>query len=356
VPLDKIMRWLSPNSRPAANVTQFAFEPEWLGKVGPFKEHHPVFDYFAPFAGSVPVEFEVDFVGTRTAECMLPAFAERSTPEVATTIPGIDEEYFEWIDVLLSAADAAGINQRDSTDSLGSSAPYTMVEVGAGYGRWAVRAALAARSLGITDIRLGLVEAEPAHIAWAREHLSANNISTDHAKIYETAVSDHGGWAEFYVGSPDFSDDTARKWYGQALAHSYEKSSSKADAAAETYYGHPVLTYDSGWKAIRVPKVDIRQILSDFGEIDLLDLDVQGEELRILTAARDALDRQVKRLHIGTHAPNLEDGLRKLLSERGWHLLRDYSCLKTNATPFGEVSFVDGVQSWINPRFRRTPG
>jgi hypothetical protein len=100
-----------------------------------------------------------------------------------------------------------------------------------------------------------------------------------------------------------------------------------------------------------VEKTDIRRILRQYGEIDLLDLDVQGEELKILSAGADLLDRQVKRIHVGTHSPELEEGLRKLFRGRGWHLLRDYGCNKVNPTPFGEVEFVDGVQSWINLRF-----
>ena len=47
----------------------------------------------------------------------------------------------------------------------------------------------------------------------------------------------------------------------------------------------------------------------------------------------------------------IEDGLRDTLRKRGWEGLADYPCLSTAQTPWGNVSFVDGVQSWINRRF-----
>ena len=224
-----------------------------------------------------------------------------------------------------------------------------MVELGAGYGRWAVRAALAARNKGIQQIRIGLAEAEPAHLRFLKRHLLDNNIRPEEAMVHECAVSDENGSVEFYIGSPvDFGKDTPRTWYGHSMSKDYEQVAglpTETTETTETYHDRPVLTYPSGWKAVIVEKTDIRKILCQHEEIDLLDLDVQGEELRTLTASTDLLNRRVKRLHIGTHGPELEEGLRKLLGKRGWLLVRDYGCHKVNLTPFGEVQFVDGVQS-----------
>jgi len=315
------------------------FDPAWLGSIGPFRQHHPVFYEFMPFEGSVPVDLDVDYIGMRTRPDFLPAFISRSTLSIACSIPAVNEEYFEWIDLLLSVREA-----REK---------YTMIELGAGYGRWAVRAALAARKKGIQKIRIGLAEAEPAHVSFLKSHLLDNNIRPEEVMVHECAVSDEIGSVEFYIGSPDdFStENTPRTWYGQSISKDYEQAADLPVVTASTYHGRPVLTYASGWKAIIVEKTNIRTILCQYGDIDLLDLDVQGEELKILTASADLLDCQVKRLHIGTHGPELEEGLRKLLRRRGWLLVRDYGCHKVNPTPFGEVQFVDGVQSWINPRF-----
>jgi FkbM family methyltransferase len=312
------------------------YDPAWLIASGPFRQHHPVFSRFRAFEGPIPNDVEVDFIGMRTRCEFLRVLSPSSN--AGSPVPALNEDYFEWIDLLLSVCDA-----RDR---------YTAVELGAGYGCWGIRAALAARDQGIGKIRIGLVEAEPAHLSFLRQQLSDNAIGPEEVNIHECAVSDEDGAAEFYVGSPtNFGEETPRTWYGQAISKDYERAADLPLETADTYYGHPVLTYASGWKAIAVEKTDIRRILRQYEEIDLLDLDVQGEELKILSAGADLLDRQVKRIHVGTHSPELEEGLRKLFRGRGWHLLRDYGCNKVNPTPFGEVEFVDGVQSWINLRF-----
>jgi hypothetical protein len=152
----------------------------------------------------------------------------------------------------------------------------------------------------------------------------------------------------------DFTGSAARRWYGQSLSKSYETVKSAIEAPEKTYFGRSVVTYASGWKAIKVPTLDIRDLLSTYNQIDLLDLDIQGEEVKILSASGSMIDSRVKRLHVGTHGTNIEAQLRSLLSDRGWLLVRDYKCGSSNKTPFGEIKFVDGVQSWLNPRFGLT--
>ena len=157
-------------------------------------QHHPVFSNFAPYAGSIEQGFQIDFVGAKTRCEFQSGAVVMPTHTVQTQYAPIDEEYFEWIDILESV-----ISAKQS---------YTIIELGAGYGRWAVRAACAIN--GITD--------------------------------------------------------------------------------------------------------------------------------------------KVTRRHIGTHDHDIERGLRKLLGGHGWHCNADYKCLSVNETPWGPVSFVDGVQSWVNPR------
>jgi hypothetical protein len=84
--------------------------------------------------------------------------------------------------------------------------------------------------------------------------------------------------------------------------------------------------------------------------VDLIDLDIEGQELVTLTAAVADLDAKVKRLHIGTHGVEIEAGLRQLFSDHGWRCLADYSLQKTSETPWGVIAFDNGVQSWVNPR------
>jgi hypothetical protein len=82
-------------------------------------------------------------------------------------------------------------------------------------------------------------------------------------------------------------------------------------------------------------------------------MDIEGEELKVISAAIDVLNQRVARLHIGTHSHDIETGLRQLLAAHGWECKADYPCAQVSPTPWGPVQFVDGVQSWVN---RGLPG
>ena len=254
---------------------------------------HPIFGRFTPqlqgqdFIGS---KIRSEFHGASLGKAAFPAF---------------DEEYFEWINVLESVDQARG--------------SYTIVELGAGYGRWSVRAALAAVERGLTPVHLVAVEAEPTHFEWLKLHFADNGLDPSHHALIHAAVSDADGETFFYVGNP-------AEWYGQCIT------------SANTGY--------------KVPKIALRSVLDPLGLIDLIDLDIQGEELKCCSSAIDLVDAKVKRLYIGTHSPEIETGLRTLLNGHGWKCLADYGLAQANETPYGTIQFQDGVQSWVNPRFR----
>jgi hypothetical protein len=105
-----------------------------------------------------------------------------------------------------------------------------------------------------------------------------------------------------------------------------------------------------GWGAIRVPQIPLSDIISKYTLIDLADLDLQGAEGGAIEESIGLLNERVRRLHIGTHSHDIEAHLRKTLSDAGWERLRDYPCARENDTPVGRVTFVDGVQTWDNPR------
>lgn len=96
--------------------------------------------------------------------------------------------------------------------------------------------------------------------------------------------------------------------------------------------------------------ITLNTILRDLPRVDLVDLDLQGAELDVLGASVERLDAQVKRVHIGTHGADIEDGLRALFGAHGWWLVNDYPCHSRSSTPYGEIEFQDGVQTWVNPR------
>jgi hypothetical protein len=58
---------------------------------------------------------------------------------------------------------------------------------------------------------------------------------------------------------------------------------------------------------------------------DFLDLDIQQAELLALTdvALQSVLDGRLRRLHIGTHTPDIHSALKQFFLRKGWFLTMD---------------------------------
>lgn len=283
--------------------------------------HHPVFHSFTPWSGQVEPGFGVNFLGVRTRQVYFQIHWGKPTPGGyrQTTYSSFDEEYFEWID-LLSAVVAA-------TDR------FTMIELGAGWGRWLVNSAIALKRLGRTiPCQLVGVEAEPQHFQWMQVHFRDNGLDPKEHRLIEAAAHSDDGQVSFVVGNAD-------RWYGQSIV---------ADDASVPY--DPDADPSRAISKSTVKAVSLATLLVPYDRVDLVDLDVQGAELAVLEAAASQLDRKVRRVHIGTHAPDIEAGLRQLFGQMGWDSQADYACGSESDTPWGRISFQDGVQSWVNPR------
>jgi len=283
---------------------------------------------FRPYAGPPQDGCEIDFLGCRTRQEFLPVALRTGTPQ--TSYPPFDEEYPEWVDLLEAVAQARG--------------RFVMVELGAGFGRWLVRAAQALQQTEGPACQLIAVEAEPRHFEWIAQHFRDNDIDPAAHTLMNAAVSDQGGEAMLYVETGDENSDAA-EWYGQSLVK--DRDSVRSDDGE--YDGKAAARHRSGWRSVRVPAVTLAKILAPLETVDLMDVDVQGEELRVITPAIDELTRKVKRVHIGTHSRAIEKGLRKLFEAACWQCRWEFRFGATERTPWGKIHFTDGVQTWVNP-------
>jgi FkbM family methyltransferase len=281
---------------------------------GPTTRGHPIFSRFETFDRVVQPGFYVDFTGSVTEHAFVNADPGGSVSEV-------NEEYFEWIDLLSSVQTAQG--------------SYTVVEVGAGYGRWAARGALAARQRGL-EPRAILVEGEPRHAEWAKRHMLNNGI-TDF-RVIEAAAGALRGETRFAVMS--FDDDwTAESWYGQFM------SRGKGEATDIRYHGKTVYR-DGKWGLVAVDVLPLADILDGLDHVDLLDMDIQGSEAEVIEAGVASLDEKVSFLHVATHTPEIHNKVRELMAGREWRPIWDFPVGATCETPYGPVAFQDGVLSW----------
>jgi len=292
--------------------------------------HDEVFSHFRCFDGEVDEGFRVDFLGVRArAEW----FMRRDRPYLrrveSTSYPEVNEAYLEWVGIL-SAVRAA----RDR---------FTMIELGAGWGRWVVRAAVALRQLRKVPCRLVAVEAEPTHFQWLCQHFRDNGLDPTEHVLLEAAVGPQDGHVYFATGKPD-------GWYGQHIvAKPGYRGNPPRDGLLRRLWHSLGGRNNSGVVSRRVKCVSLASILAPLDCVDLIDADIQGSEADVFEAAADKLKGKVRRVHIGTHSREVEERLRRLFTGLGWQCTFDFPCHSDTPTPWGVVHFDDGVQSWGNP-------
>jgi FkbM family methyltransferase len=206
----------------------------------------------------------------------------------------------------------------------------TMLEIGAGFGRWTVNAAAALRSYRPElKHRFIALEAEPTHYRWLGQHTRANGLHrwsrAGSCKLIRAAVSGHTGRDNFFFGNPE-------EWYGQVLVRPENEG---ADA--------PVTD---------VRTVTLSSLLEGLDRIDLIDLDIQGTELEVLTEAAPAL-ANVGRIHVETHFAEIDERLPAVLEQAAgnWEQEIAIPLGARRTTPLGEADFTEGgVQLWRNNR------
>jgi FkbM family methyltransferase len=281
--------------------------------------------------------FQFDALGGRTRKEFFEGLAARLAKETpgrqfADLSRGFlesdpDEEFFEWIDLLEAVAGASG--------------HFTIVELGCGWGRWMALAHLALRQINDLPATFVGVEAEPTHFRWTRQHLEDNGVPQANVRLIEAAVGPADGSAEFYVGSPD-------AWYGQSLVPLWDRRPRQRLARlARRLLRRALRQMDS---VAKVRMVSLDTVMRGIGDVDLLDMDIQGAEADVLVAAAGTVDEKVRRVHIGTHSRDNEAKLRSLFGRLGWTKVNDFGCDRWNETPAGRIWFQDGVQTWLNPR------
>src|SRR4051794_20708488 len=174
--------------------------------------HHPIFSSFTPFRGDVPPYFIGDYLGANISHEFVAGWCEPCTEtlHVEAALPSFDEEYFEWIALLEAVAAAQGC--------------FTMIELGAGFGRWVVRGGLAAKQRGL-PFKLVAVEAEPAVYAWLRQHFANNGIPPEEHILLNGAATENPGEVRFNIAGPRGSEWDERNpngWYGQHMTAKHD--------------------------------------------------------------------------------------------------------------------------------------
>lgn len=291
---------------------------------------HPIFDMFPPRKGWVDPGWAVDFLGVKTRVAFfslyeqLADFSQRREELPGHPVP--NEDYFEWITLLEAVVEAQN--------------SFTMVELGAGWGKWIVSGIAALRAYSGLPYHVVGVESEPTHFKWMKQHLKDNDVRSRRATLVNAAVARDDGHVWFHVGAP-------ADWYGQAITSKTEETKSTLrDRLARPMRRRLHSAPDRGVERVRA--VSLRRLLGPLDRVDLIDADIQGAEADAIEPAADLLDAKVKLVYVATHTDDNEVRVRDVFNTLGWESVWDYPCGVESDTPWGRIRFEDGAQVWRN--------
>jgi len=298
---------LFPEARASSGtVWDWGFNPETPYVLYP---HHPLFQKLFPEIYSAPFDSEylVDFAGTRTKyeyDCnnwfryrkfhlsrriacdrmdVFNNYVALDRPKglggeafhhipVFGDLPIIDEEYFEWLSLLMAL---------DAWHSDKNERPFTVAEFGARYGTWVGRGGVMARRLrpDLGAPQICAVEADSIAFGWLQEHMHAN-------QLYENATLIRG-----MVGSVSSMQ--------------------------------PAVQWEPGSSAEPVQVYTVPEILNQYKVVDIVHIDIQGGETALMDKDVMAfLNERVRFLHIGTHGNHILADLKAAyVGGSGWELV-----------------------------------
>ncbi len=235
--------------------------------------HHVVFETFERTPPRDDATYHYNFMGTRIAHEFerdlivhnpgfdhkvadgLKASGRSARYDSDPTYPlRNSEDYFEWVD-LLTAIDRA----KDK---------FTMIEIGAGYGRWIANAAgaLTRRKSGNPlSMRLIALEADKGRFEMMIRNCQNNGIAKEDVGLYRAACTPDGKPVFMFVNNN----------YGEGVWY---------DPRIEAQFaGKPVdilpFTHDNGQKFVieRIPAMRLDSLLTE--PVDFIDMDIQGAEI-----------------------------------------------------------------------------
>src|SRR5262245_39047537 len=290
---------------------------------------------FPRYQGPGAPGFILDFLGTRTRTSYISSLPEHDgvVEDYPLNVGNFHGTTREWAGALRAVLDAHS--------------DFVAVELGAGWGPWLVATATAARMQGITQVRLVGVEGCKEHHDFMLSHFADNGLDPDEHALLHGVVGVADGVAEFPL-LPDPSADWGanaifpeqpgrwKRWLKDALGALLGRLS-------------PVTTPGPTEK---VPCYSVETLLAPYEKVDLVHVDIQGDEAKVIAASHAVLKAKVKWLVVGTHGRQIEADLHADLAGRGWALVADEACM------FQQVGdrimlYRDGCQVWRNPHAAR---
>ena len=209
----------------------------------------------------------------------------------------------------------------------------TMFELGAGWGRMSLSLAGAIDHKVIpmapSNYRCLAVEAEPAHYQWLLQHFEKQKIK---GVAVKGAVGRKNGTCSFDVSQ------AADSCYGQGITPLFSKR------------GFPSLSNIRKFinkKTVKVPCFNVDSLIAEYKYpgVDIIDVDVQGAEHDVARGAFKSIEKGIIDYWIfGTHAPRLNDDLKRYLSGKYDLVVDIYPNSFNRYQGFAPFQTHDGIQ------------
>jgi FkbM family methyltransferase len=313
-----------------------------------FAEIDAMLSRITPWSGYVPDGYTVDFLGTLTDGEFhwnrTGPFGGRSITTELPSVASSGETYFEIADWLYAA--------RDASDR------YVAISLGAAFGAQLVGAWKVLQAINPMPAHLVAVEPVPQNCAWTRKHMADNGIDPDRHSIIQAALGADNEPMLFPVGAPGAGVTSAigintaasRQVYADLVQRSGESERvlrnlflhNATGLAQELGHG-----YSGDIKFVSA--LTLRDVLSPFDRVDLLEVDIQRSEYDVIAPCVDVVKRKVRRVHIGTHGRDVHAALRQLFRGAGWEIVFDYRPDSEHVTGRGAMTILDGILSARNP-------
>jgi FkbM family methyltransferase len=265
--------------------------------------------------------FVTDWIGSRVRTSSLWDGCERLDGAVTPIpVPGdYHSEAVEWIGALKAV--------------LAADTSFSVMELGAGHGPWLSAACAAARSIGIRELHICGVEADPGRFALLQQNLRDNALADSDVQLHQAAIGVEAGHARW----PRIEDP-------RNVAGGRPNRPGNVD---DQVYLAPFNN-----DMIDVDIIALGPLLRQRPVWDLVHIDVQGTEAELCQGCIDDLSRHVRYLVIGTHSRKLDGDLLAFLLEAGWSIEHEkptqMGCAK--GLPLPALTMCDGTQVWRNPR------
>jgi hypothetical protein len=292
----------------------------------------------------------------------LSAGRQRNHLGVLSPDEGRDRRPARYVETRLPrVADGEGFSEWFSTAQAIARAKrsFTMVSLGAHYGKPMVNAVHMLRAVRPMPYRLVAAEGDPNLGPMLTEHFRENGVGSTSLTHINAVVGANNKpvlfpCTETRTGSNSAltSVDTIDAFVA-AINDGGHAERSIAALLRDGTTGITITLAGTGVEAeLRLmSSVTLGDLLGPLDHVDYLDIDIQAAELDALPPFIDLIARRVGWIHLGTHGQGVHDAMAGMFRSNGFRIEIDWNPEATYETPGGSFRTQDGVLAVANPKY-----